>query len=90
MCNAGPEQLAKPSIGSCKRLIMKDIMDYVKEEKYDALHDLYQAPHWIAWFDLDYGGNPEGIFSAACPPEALHALENGIYFHVLQELFKVI
>jgi len=69
---------------------MKDIMDYVKEEKYDALHDLYQAPHWIAWFDLDYGGNSEGIFSAACPPEALHALENGIYFHVLQELFKVI
>ena len=42
----------------------------------------------ISWFDLDYGGNPEGIFSAACPPEPLHALENGIFLHVLKELFQ--
>ena len=44
----------------------------------------------FAWFDLDYGGNPEGIFTAACPPEALHALENGIFLYVLKELFAKI
>ena len=90
MCNAGPNQLSKPEIGSCTRLKMNYIMDLVKDENYEQLYNLYQAQHWIAWFDLDYGGNPEGIFSAACPPEALHALENGIYFHVLKELFQEI
>ena len=90
MCDAGPSQLGKPEIGSCKRLIMQDVMTLVTEEKYKELYNLYQAQHWIAWFDLDYGGNPEGIFTAACPPEALHALENGIFFHMLHELFDVI
>ena len=52
---------------------MKDIMNYLVTENYRELFDLYQAQHWIAWFDLDYGGHPEGIFTVACPPEALHA-----------------
>ena len=86
-CNAGPEHLSKPTTNSCTRLIMTDVANLVKQRKWDELYDLYQAQHWIAWFDLDYGGNPEGIFTAACPPEALHALENGIFLHVLQELF---
>ena len=90
LCDAGPSQLSKPKIGSCKRLIMQDVMNLVTNENYEELYNLYQAQHWIAWFDLDYGGNPEGIFTAACPPEALHALENGIFFHMLHELFDVI
>ena len=69
---------------------MKDVMQFVHEQDGNALYDLYQAQHWIAWFDLDYGRNPEGIFTAACPPEALHALENGIFLHVLKELFNEI
>ena len=72
MCNAGPSQLCNPKIGSCKRLIMQDIMNLLRSENYEALFDLYQAQYWVAWFDLDYGGNPEGIFTAACTPEALH------------------
>ena len=48
---------------------------------------MYQVPHNVAWFYLDYGGNPEGIFTTVCPPEALHAIENGIYHHVLKEVF---
>ena len=90
MCDAGPMQLSKPEIGSCRRLIMQDIMNLVTTKNYEELFDLYQAQHWIAWFDLDYGGNPEGIFTAACPPEALHALENGIFLHMLRELFDII
>ena len=86
-CNAGPEQLSNPTAGSCTRLVMQDVMQLVLDHNGSALFDLYQAQHWIAWFDLDYGGNPEGIFTAACPPEALHALENGIFLHVSSELF---
>ena len=69
---------------------MNDIIELVHTQNYTALFDLYQSQHWNAWFDLDYGGNPEGIFTAACPPEALHSLENGIIFHILKELFSVI
>src|SRR5688500_3724300 len=63
-------------------------MDHVTNNDKNDLYRLVQALHWIAWFDIDYGGNPEGIFSAACPPEGLHALENGIFLHVLRELFN--
>jgi hypothetical protein len=31
-----------------------------------------------AWFDVGYGGCCYGIFSAACPVKALHALKNGL------------
>jgi hypothetical protein len=78
-CDAGPNQLTAPLVGSCKRIIMSDVMKFVTDQNQEALAALYQAQHWIAWFDLDYGGNLEGIFSAACPPEDLHALENGLF-----------
>ena len=67
---------------------MKDVMDLVKQKNWNGLSELCQAQHWISWFDINYGGNPEGIFPTACPPEGLHALENGIFLHVLQELFN--
>lgn len=87
ICDAGPNQLLKPKIGCCKRLVMQDVMDLVTEQDEEALKELYQVPHWVAWYDLDYGGNPEGIFTAACPPEPLHALKNGIYQHAIREFF---
>ena len=40
------------------------------------LHSLMQYNTWQAFFDIDYGGSPGGVFSAACPLEALHFLEN--------------
>ena len=83
ICDAGPQHLGNPKIGNCSRLHMQDIMDLVIENDIEALHALYQAPHWIAWFDIDYSGNPEGIFSAACPLEPLHALEKGIFKYIL-------
>src|SRR5687767_12369443 len=58
-CDAGFDQLFEiPTAGSCNRLIMKDVMDLVKTQNWNALNNLYQAQHWISWFDLDYGGNP--------------------------------
>ena len=46
-----------------------------------------QYKSWQAFFDIDYGGLPGGVFTAACPPEALHSLENGLINHCLKELF---
>lgn len=89
-CDARPKQLSHPEAGCCSQLMMQDVVDHVKNQDEEALYNLYQVPHWVAWFDLDYGGNPEGIFTAACPTEALHALENGIFLHVLKELFNEI
>ena len=86
MCDAGPQHLNNPKIGSCKRLLMQDVMDNVINDDSESLFNLYQAPHWVTWFDLDYGSNAQGIFSAAFPPEALHAVENGIFLHILKEL----
>jgi hypothetical protein len=40
------------------------------------------------WFDVSYGGCYFGIFSAACPIEPLHSLENGIIPDYLSILFK--
>src|SRR5688572_21563277 len=69
---------------------MQDTMDLVNNQDIDALEALYQAPHCKAWFKVDYGSNPKGIFTAACPHKALHALENGISQHLLKVLFKEI
>jgi hypothetical protein len=40
------------------------------------------------WFGVSYGGCRFGIFSAACPIEPLHSLENGIIPDCLSILFK--
>ena len=36
------------------------------------------------------GGNQKDIFTAACPPEALHALVNGFFLYILREVFDKI
>src|SRR6476620_6209090 len=48
---------------------------------------MLQSPNWQALYDIDYGGSPGGVFTAACPPEALHSLENGLVLHCLKQLF---
>jgi len=67
---------------------MQDVIDLVQQQEFDNLHALYQAPHWLAFFDLNYGGNLGGLFTAAMPIEALHALENGIFLYMAKELFN--
>ena len=68
----------------CQPLNMDDIMSMVVAQDWDGLHALHQAPCWNPFFDVCYGGNPGGIFTAACPAEALHALENGLFLHSLK------
>ena len=47
-----------------------------------------QNTTWQAFYDINYGGSPGGVFTAACPPEALHSIENGLVFHCLKKLFQ--
>ena len=53
----------------------------------EALDKLNQYNVQNAWFKVDFGGCPYGIFSAACPVEPLHALENGLIADCLKVLF---
>ena len=65
---------------------MKDIMEMVDHQRWQDLEDLYQSQCWNPFFEVAYGANPAGIFLAACPPEGLHALEQGIFKHLLDEI----
>jgi hypothetical protein len=67
---------------------MVRIMQLVKDNRQDILDDFNQCNVHNAWFDVSYGGCRFGIFSAACPIEPLHSLENGIIPDCLTILFK--
>ena len=69
---------------------MKDVMNMVTNDDKDGLYKLMQGNFWLAFFDVDFGGWPGGIFTAGCPIEALHALDNGIFKHCLEESKKSI
>ena len=77
-CNATIAQYDTIESDSCEPLNTNDIMAMVTSQDWPGLHSLHQAPCWNPFFDVCYGGNPGGIFTAACPAEALHALENGL------------
>ena len=68
---------------------MEDIIQLVNDECWDDLALLYQAQFWNPFFEVDYGGNTSGIFLAACPPKGLHALEQGVLKHLLEEVLGV-
>ena len=61
---------------------MNNIQQMVKNKDVNHLHALMQSPNWMAFYDVNYGGFPGDIFTAASPPEALHALENKIMFWI--------
>ena len=60
----------------------------VNSNNIKALWAINQYNVHCAWFDVGYGGCCFGIFSAACPVEGLHALENGLISDCLAVLFK--
>lgn len=87
MCNATPEAYESNEMDNCELLIMEDVKQLYIENNTTALKELLQYNTWQAFFDIDYGGLPGGVFTAACPPEALHLLENGLINHCLKHLF---
>lgn len=87
-CNAGPEQVDSTRPGMCRRIIQADVEKMMEENKVEELKKLYQSTCPNAFFDLDYGNSPFGIFTAACPTEGLHQMEKGLILDCLSELFK--
>ena len=85
-CNATADKYADMSKDSCTFLSMEDIINLVNSEQWADLEALYQAQCWNPFFEIDYGSNSSGVFVAACPPEGLHALEQGIFKHLLEEV----
>jgi hypothetical protein len=83
-CDATIAQYDTIESDCCHPLNMDDIATMVEMQDFAELHALHQAPCWNPFFDVCYGGHPGGIFTAACPAEALHALENGLFLHSLK------
>ena len=91
-CDATPDCFLAPNKHQCTRLHMENISNLLKEAteiNLEAINDLYQQPHWNAFFNVEFG-HPFGIFTAACPVEGLHALENGLMKDALTEIFVTI
>ena len=91
-CDATPDCFDGPGKHQCNRLIMKDVallLQSPTEANLRAIDSLYQQPHWNAFFNVEFG-HPYGIFTAACPVEGLHALENGLIKDALNEIFQTI
>jgi hypothetical protein len=86
-CNGRGDESGDPLI-QCKKINMVRMMQVVKDNRQDILDDFNQYNVDNAWSDVSYGGCRFGIFSAACPIEPLHALENGIIPDCLTILFK--
>jgi hypothetical protein len=61
----------------CHQMIMLCIQQLVIGGDYEKLDSIIQYHVHNTWLDIAYGECWYGIFSAACPVEALHALENG-------------
>ena len=69
-------------------VVMKnDVRQLYLSGNYKAMEDMYQHPHDLAFFHVDYGGKPGSIFTAALPIEGLLCLENSIIGHCLHQIF---
>lgn len=88
MCDATPAVYSSKEMDNCNFLVMEDIKQMCMQKETDRLEAMLQSPDWLAFYNIDYGASPGGVFTAACPPEALHLLENGLVLHCLRELFE--
>lgn len=84
MCNATPTHYENNAPTCCKLLRMKSIQQMVLKEKEQRLHNLMQYNHWMAFFDVDYGGSPGGVFTAACSPQVITCIGKWHYFTLLK------
>jgi hypothetical protein len=85
-CNVKGAESGDPFV-KCKRMSMVKIWALVDTNNVAALQAINQYNVHSVWFDVGYGGCRYGIFSAATPVEALHALENGLIPDGLKILF---
>ena len=81
-CDAG-----NPNI-ECACLKSSEIEAHIQQRDMEELQNLNQYCVEKAWFKIDFGGCPYGIFSTACPVEPLHAVENGLITTCLKILLE--
>ena len=86
-CNVQGNESGDPLV-ECQRISMVKIIKLVENNNEDVLKKYNQVNVYTPWFDVSYGGCKFGIFSAACPIEPLHSLENGIILDCLTVLFQ--
>jgi hypothetical protein len=86
-CNVRGDQAGDPLV-QCKKISMLKVIELVKNNSQDILDEFNQYNVPNAWYDVSYGGCRFGIFSAACPIEPLHSVENGIIINCLSILYK--
>ncbi len=86
-CNVRGDQSGDPLV-QCQKISMVKVIDLVKNNRQDILDGFNQYNVYNAWYDVSYGGCRFGIFSAACPIEPLHSVENGIIIDCLSILYK--
>lgn len=85
-CNVHGSQLGNP-YASCKRISMVKVMKMVERGEEERLKAMNQYCIKSSWFDVDFGGDKFGIFSAGMPVEPLHSLESGLIADCLRILF---
>lgn len=88
-CNVKGEDAGNPDI-ECKKINMAKVVRLVANNRADILKEFSQTNVHSAWFDVDYGKCRYGVFSAACPVEPLHALENGLISDTLNIFFEIL
>ena len=86
-CDIQEQESGNPHI-KCNNIIMENIQKLIKQNDTEQLKALNQYNVQNAWFDVDFGGCPYGIFSAACPVEPLHALKTVLYLNVSKSYFQ--
>jgi hypothetical protein len=76
-CNIAGDESGDPLV-KYRKMSMVKIQQYMLDGEVETVRHISQNNVYSAWFDCDFGGCELGVFSAAMPIEALHAVEGGI------------
>jgi hypothetical protein len=87
-CDFNKKDFGNHYRGCCNRLKQADVENMVRTNDQEGLAKIYQHNYKNAFFDIDFGGSPFGVFSAAGPAEGLHQLELGLMKECHTELVR--
>jgi hypothetical protein len=85
-CNVSTLNCNKTTI-RCKRIEVANIRALYQRQDKVALKRICQQPTFNAFYDIDCGKDPYGIFSMV-HTEGLHALETGVMKYMVEILMK--
>jgi hypothetical protein len=83
-CDCSTENAANIRV-TCNRIKQADVQQLVRNNDIAALHAMRQRPTNLAFFDVDCGNDPYGIFSMVMT-EPLHSLESGLFPYIMDVL----